>query len=353
MNSRPFDFAVVSATLLFAACTLDLTPAQTGVPAGELAKPLPLTDMGIATWKGFTGGLYPDRSAVLPATHGNYGIALGRTVRPLDANGVANNVTGKVVLLSIGMSNASQEFCADSGTSSCVTGSFMQQASADEQVNHSTLVIVNGALGGVDASGWDSPADAAYNTVRDQRLVPLGLTEKQVQSVWLKEANANPTVSLPADNADAYQLEKSLGDIVRALKVRYPNLKQVFLSSRTYAGYATSILNPEPYAYESGFAVKWLIEAQIQQMDKGHITDTRAGDLDYTKSAPWIAWGSYLWASGTTRRGDGLSWVPEDFGSDGTHPSAQGVLKVGFALMVFFKNSSQTACWFLALGQCG
>src|ERR671936_402607 len=47
--------------------------------------------------------------------------------------------------------------------------------------------------------------------------------------------------------------------IVAILRARYPNLKLVYVSSRTYGGYATTPLNPEPYAYDSGFAVKWLV----------------------------------------------------------------------------------------------
>jgi len=39
-----------------------------------------------------------------------------------------------------------------------------------------------------------------------------------------------------------------------------------FLSSRIYAGYATTLLNPEPYAFESGFSVQRLVQAQIKQM---------------------------------------------------------------------------------------
>src|ERR1051326_5798250 len=101
-----------------------------------------------------------------------------------------------------------------------------------------------------------------------------------------------------------------MGQIARALKARYPNMRQVFFSSRIYAGYATSQLNPEPYAYESGFAVKWVIESQIAEMAGQPRSDTRAGSLRYDDgTAPWLAWGPYPWAAGTQPRSDGLTWV--------------------------------------------
>ena len=231
----------------------------------------------------------------------------------------------------------------------------MGQAAADASVNHTALVLVNGARGGQDAATWDSPTDVNYDSVRLNRLLPLGLSEKQVQIAWVKQANAGPRDSLPSTQADAYLLETTLANIARTLKARYPNLKMVFFSSRIYAGYATTTLNPEPYAYESAFSVKWLVQAQIDQMASGGtVTDQRAGNLNYDSGmAPWLAWGPYLWGNGmTARAGDGLVWTRADLVGDGTHPSQTGQQKVGTMLLAFFKGSPFTKCWFVVGGSC-
>jgi hypothetical protein len=313
----------------------------------------PLTDLGTGTYKGFAGGLYPGGSNTMPPAHAAAGLAAAQQIQPLDTTG-HSNPAGKIVLLSIGMSNASAEWC---GTTTCAstrpTGrSFMVQAAADPAVNHQTLAIVNGARGGQVASTWATPTAQNYDTTRDQQLKPLCLTEAQVQVVWLKQADLTPDTALPSPSADAYTLERAMGDDLRALKGRYPNLKQVFLTSRIYGGYATDVLNPEPYAYESGFSVKWLIQAQIQQMaHNGTVVDPHAGNLNDTTTASWIAWAPYLWADATHPRSDGLTWQHSDLTSDGTHPSASGIAKIGTALLNFFLNTPQTRCWFRAPAQ--
>jgi len=93
--------------------------------------------------------------------------------------------------------------------------------------------------------------------------------------------------------------------------------------------------------------VKWLIEAQIRQM-RGQGVDARSGDLDYDSgAAPWLAWGDYLWADGTTPRSDGLVWNCNDFANDGTHPSQPtGRSKVGTQLLDFLLESEFSTPWF-------
>lgn len=312
------------------------------------AQRVPLNDLGRGTYLGFEGGLYPGGSNEIPPDHRGAAVAVARSIVPLDAAGLPS-ASGKIVVLSIGMSNTTQEFCSQNGAPPCASWSFVGQALASPDVDRQFLTLVNGARGGQTAETWDSPDDANYARVRDTVLRSLNLTEAQVQVAWVKVANPNPQRSLPASDADAYRLVQQSGNIVRAMKRHYPNLKLVLLSSRIYGGYATTTLNPEPYAYESGLAMKWLIEAQIDQMrNGGRVVNERAGDLDYNGVAPLLAWGPYLWADGLNRRSDGLVWERGDFEADGTHPSQSGEQKVGRMILDFFRTSELTRGWFTA-----
>lgn len=361
---------VVTASAVVATAVLSLTlgcssssassagtePTVTTAPCagGRDTTKVPINDLGTGCYLGFQGGLYPNGVNTMPAAHLAAGVAAAARVQPLDTAG-RPSATGKYVLLSIGMSNTTQEFCSDGGLpGTCQSTSFMGQAAADPAVNRTSLVLVNGAYGGKAAEFWTSPTLPDYDRVRDTWLRPLGLSEKQVQVAWVKVANAQPRRALPDTGGDAYQLVQQLGQIARALKTRYPNLQQIFLTSRIYAGYAHSTLNPEPYAYESGFAVKWAVQAQIDQM-AGRAADARAGSLRYDRGeAPWMAWGPYPWAAGTRARSDGLTWVVGDFSTaDGTHPAAGARQKVGAMLLSFFETSPATRCWFVAGQRCG
>lgn len=332
--------------LAFAVLALAAVPVVWGANCGGTSVGLtPLNDLAAGSYLGqFQGGLYPGGINTPPPAHHQEGLARAAAIQPLSASGLPRS-DGKIVLLSIGMSNTTQEFCSQGGAEPCNSWTFMGRAAADSRVDKIHLVIANGALGGQTTSTWDSPTDPNYNRVRDTVLAPKGLSEKQVQAVWVKLANAQPTVSLPAAGADAFNLERGLANVVRALKVRYPNLQMAFFTSRIYAGYASSSLNPEPYAYESGFAVKWLIEAQIDQM-AGQGIDPLAGNLDFGTVAPWLAWSVYPWADGLTPRSDGLTWSCNEFEADGTHPAQGAESKIGQKLLQFFLSSPYTVPWF-------
>ena len=324
---------------------------QGSFPRADTAA-VPLIDLGTATYQGFVGELYPDGNT-MPAAHSAAGLAFAQAVVPLNTSGQPSP-SGKYVLLSVGLSNTTQEWCSTSTPSPCTSWSFTGQAATDGSVKSTGLVILNGAKGGQVAPTWTQPNAANYQRVVDSILTPAGVTEQQVQVIWAEIANGRPVTALPRAGADALTLEGQEGQMLRAFRNRYPNLKLVFFSARNYGGYDNTGLNPEPYAYESGFAIKWLIEAQIRQMASGGTqVDPIAGNLNYsTGVGPWVGWGPYPWARGTTPNSDGLSWIRADFESDGVHPSTAGETKVGALLLTFFKTSPHTKCWFLTSGTC-
>src|SRR5262249_20412925 len=85
-------------------------PAGQAPPPVDLSKVKPLTDMNPdEEYKGFKGGLYPDGKNERPAKHEAAGVTLGKLVQPLDKDGKPG-ADGKIVLLSIGMSNTNQAF---------------------------------------------------------------------------------------------------------------------------------------------------------------------------------------------------------------------------------------------------
>ena len=119
--------------------------------------------------------------------------------------------------------------------------------------------------------------------------------------------------------------------------------KLAYLSSRSYAGYAGTDLNPEPFAYEGAFAVRWLIQDQIAGKPELNY-DAAKGEV----KSPLLLWGPYLWADGETpRKADGLIYKREDLrDDDGTHPSDTGRQKVSEQLLKFLKTDPTAKSWF-------
>src|SRR5262245_52981624 len=78
-------------------------------PARETTGLIPLTDMGKGTYQGEEGGLYPGGQNTVPAAHLKSGMGISQSIRPLDGEG-RPALEGRIVLLSIGMSNTTQEF---------------------------------------------------------------------------------------------------------------------------------------------------------------------------------------------------------------------------------------------------
>lgn len=255
----------------------------------------------------------------MPSAHRLQGIASGEAVTRLDAAG-SPAITGLIGLVVVGMSNTNQE------TDWWEVNGFATNALQE-------VVLVNGAQGGLGASDMTA---ASYWDVVDTEIAAAGLTAAQVQWIWCKTAEPDEAGAFPAW-AETMKANVKAG--LQIAVARYPNLRGVSFSSRSYGGYGDLASSPslEPWAYEGGFAFKWLIEDQIDGSDV---------DLDYA-SFPWLGWGPYLWADGETpRAADGLFYVCADFQIDGTHPADGTKGKVDTLLSEYFTTSEQTQRWF-------
>lgn len=433
--------------------------AEFGITSGDNALPITDGDTVNSRYLGvFSRGLYPGGANSLSGSdenlhHAAEGTYRAWSVQPIDAATGSHSDTGKYVLLGIGHSISKHLFGYPN-----LTGSFVEQAANDLTVNDH-LTMINGAAMSQTAEEWINPGNPDsgktcncaiwfqcnnYDRIRDC-ILPTDVTEEQVQVVWMNLTNIPPdgfrTLSSKTvcDNPDpdpytdrnACLLQHYIGDVARALKVRYINLHSVFISSESYRGFADldelishgidpdNIYDYEPYAYEDGYAVKWAIQDQIYQMfddtepvmtgnmdyenkycsittDMSCIDDndcpvlandcvndtcSLTGDncsygkdcpIDYCITAPWMAWGPYLWADGINPREDALSWKCCDFwDDDGMHhtnyntcakrpcssdpsvttdcdtQSTWGLKKGGDELFSFFRTSPYTAPWFV------
>ena len=285
------------------------------------------------TYGGFEGGLYPNASNTRPSAHETAGISIANTIIPLNSSGTPS-VDGNIVMVTIGMSNTRDE-----------TITFESTVAIDSNVN-SNLVIVNGAQGGQTIDAWADSANPVWSNVT-ANLALENVTPAQVQIAWVKLAQSNPGTKPTPENLfpnHAEYLHEKLKVVAQILKTKYPNIKLAYFSSRTRA-YTTqqTALNPELFAYENGFSVKWLIEDQIN------------GDasIAYPSQSPWMSWGPYLWADGTNPRADGFTWTPANTTGDGIHPSTSGNpstsgrQKIANLLLNFFKTDTTSSLWFL------
>jgi hypothetical protein len=323
------------------AVTLPVTTASavcnniTWDQAGTGNPEVDLPDLGTGSYMGTEGGLYPGGSNVRPPDHEADGLALADGIVPLDANGNPDP-NGKYVLLSIGVS---------------ITRTMFTQFQLTEQVDptlNPNLVIVNGAIDGTDSPNYAKLSDPSWQTILNFYLPYQNVTPNQVVAVWMMDPRSQPSGTYPADMT---QQENDMISALQNLQIYFPNLKLAYLESMHYGGYATNDpeILPEPYAYETGFAVQTVIADQIN------------GDanLNYNPNngpvvAPWISWGTYDWANGMLANSDmysdsaGLEWSCSDLGPDGVHASTVGKNKDSALLVNFMKTDETVAPWYLA-----
>ena len=303
--------------------------ARAGVPPKWTNHLTPLSELGTGKYKGEDGGLYGGGRNEPPKAHFEAAMKEAAKIQPLDADGNPS-AAGKIGLLSVGMSNTTMEYSR-----------FKQLADA-EPAKSAKVILLDGAQGGQTAMRWADPQSALWPRV-DERMKDAGLSARQIQVAWMKQAEAGPA-QYGEFPKHAKQLQENLVKSLANLKEKFPSLRIVYLSSRIYGGYATTMLNPEPYAYEEAFTMRWLIQDQISGKPELNYDPARG-----PVKSPLLLWGPYLWADGETpRKPDGLVYTRADLSpKDGTHPTDSARTKVANLLLDFFKTNPTAKSWFV------
>lgn len=220
-------------------------------------------------------------------------------------------VDGVIGVVCVGMSNGRQE-CDDFIDRRL--GIFSEEISA-------SVKVVNCAVGSHAIERWNDPVydGTLWDACLTTKLSEAGLRPDQVRVLWHKAANQFTTSGgklappYPDEGSDFFTFRRNLAVFAARVPVKFPSVQAVYVSSRSYGGFADSPGRGEPLSFEEGHALNdWLGENPVVE-------------------GVWYGWGPYLWApdcASGARNGSGVCYERADFVTDGVHPSASGEAKI-------------------------
>ncbi|HMX03485.1 MAG TPA: hypothetical protein PKE14_02380 [Chitinophagales bacterium] len=281
---------------------------------------IPIADLGSSTFQEYQGGLYPNGSNAIPMQHFQEGLSVASHIKPLNAEGKEDSISGKIGFLILGYSTAA------------MTGRFFRDVVAIKSPD-TKLQVVIGAQGGRDINSMTDSLSSYWDGV-DSALHSNTITAAQIQLIWISTGDIL-TYSLPFPQQSLQQVDK-YALVLKQIKLQYPNARIVFLSDRPFAGYiGVNGMGPkelaEPTAYFHSWTVKWVIEHQMNN------------DAGFTKEEiPFIDWGPTLWTNGSKGDKQGYTWNCDDAGKGGIHASSKGRMKEATRMYVYFSNHPYT-----------
>lgn len=310
MSASPKAPIVVSLAVLLTgiACSASQSVSTTEVdrpPGADVVVPFPI-DMG-------DGG---------PQTPGSYkSLPLRLTASEAPA---VTSVEGVIGVVCVGMSNGNQE-CAD----------FIRRIRGEYASEVNVAVrVANCAVGGHAVEKWIDPTfdSDLWDRCTSLVLPQAGIRVDQVRVIWHKAANqftmgAGNSVlpTYPSAGSDYENFLANLTKFAERVPGKFPAVRAVYTSSRSYGGFASSAGRGEPLSYEEGHALNsWL-------------------QKNREVSGVWYGWGAYLWApacgSGVTNASN-VCYNRDDYVNDGVHPSPLGEAKVSRMLHSRFLKES-------------
>lgn len=187
------------------------------------------------------------------------------------------------------------------------------------KINNTSVKIVNLCIPAQDINEWNNPRSKVW-TEAAKTLAFQGLNWEDITVVWTMQDDLRDGGDQRFPEAPQ-SLEAKLSTLIGIIKLKFPNVKQIDLASRTYS-YDTGSKHGEPSCYHTGWANKWLVE-------------------DFRKDSVYIVDRCYLWTNGISPRND-EAYTPISHyniaGDDLVHYSKEGQEYWGNFVFNYYKQ---------------
>jgi len=324
-----FLFALLT-VLIFITCTKDENTAgsialksseQNNVKAPVT---IPLNDLGISQYNGYTGGLYPNGLNTPSGTYAADLLSTCSNIIPIDSFGVPNATKGYVIFISMGASTGGKNMTT-----------LISKTNGNPLVNPRLKIMNGNQPAGEAPINFMIDPNSAYWQHVGQVLSLHKSSYRQVQIIYLESDDSARTVKFP-DRPNV--IKTDLEAAFRTMKAKCPNLKVVYVLGRTKTFNYGPPWNTEPSPYHFGWACKWAIEDQINGV---------AG-TQYKGSntiAPMVTWGFYQWADSLARKTDNFYWRRSE-SSDGLHANTVGQDTLSTRFQKFLLTDPYAKLWY-------
>jgi hypothetical protein len=287
--------------------------------------PIPLNDLGINTFNDSVGGLYPNGQNTPSGTYAANLLKACKNIVPIDTFGNTSN-KGKVVFISIGGSTGGHNM-----------KDLISKTNGNPLTNPN-LKLFTCNNGTTDASLKDiSDTNSSYWLHVTGVIIASKSSNRQVQVIYLETDDTSKIVNFPIRPT---MVKNDLEECLRIFRIKFPNLKIVYVLGRTRTFGSKALWNKEPCPYYFGWACKWAIQDQINGVRGTQYIGKNA-------VAPMITWGFYQWADSLPRKTDGFYWRSTET-ADGLHANAAGEDTLSTHFQNFLLSDPTASIWYAA-----
>jgi len=161
---------------------------------------------------------------------------------------------------------------------------------------------------------------------------------RQVQVIYLEADDSSKNdIIFPAR---ALKVKEDLQTCLRLYKIKFPNVKVVYVLGRTRTFGNQKLFNREPSPYYFGWACKWAIEDQINGVPGTAYKGKKP-------VSPMVTWGFYQWADSLPRVTDNFYWRLSET-QDGLHANPVGQDTLATRFQNFLLTDKRAGIWYAA-----